>query len=126
MARDDPWKPGKVIPGDHISYDWFEVHTEPNFDEEGCVYSLNQWRAQIFRRLQGPSRKPRVPWVMSEKRIVLQLLKIQLETREIVKLNCLANNFKTRRGSVTQKVGEILLTQGTSNHATLLVDRERL
>ncbi|KAL5323150.1 hypothetical protein ACEPPN_007678 [Leptodophora sp. 'Broadleaf-Isolate-01'] len=74
-------------------YDWLEDHPEPSWDSAKSLSRLNQWRSQIFKRYFGVKRKPRDHWSVSEKNLVVKLMKKDLEKSSFVRWKRLANNY---------------------------------
>jgi hypothetical protein len=71
--RDDPIKPGKVIPGNPVCFDYLEFHPSVDWASPEHIKRLNQWRSQIFSRSFAPSRKPREMWLLAEKFLLDQI-----------------------------------------------------
>ncbi|KAH9222261.1 hypothetical protein DL95DRAFT_402235 [Leptodontidium sp. 2 PMI_412] len=83
-------------------YDWLEDHPEPSWDSAKSLSRLNQWRSQIFKRYFGVKRKPRDHWSVSEKNLVVKLMKKDLEKSSFVRWKRLANNYN----NITQGKGQ--------------------
>lgn len=123
--RDDPQHAGRVVPGQSVEYDYLETHTEPDWNNLEDIRALNIWRRQIFCRNFPPVRKPRPLWLQSEKKLLLNLMREQLERQKYLKWNRLTNSYNEQLAlaGVIQKAGEPFYKPIASSSAALKEDR---
>lgn len=74
LERDDPKKPGKVL---YRKATWHHQSTV-DWSNLASVRKLNERRGQLFKRLLGPSRGPRLIWTESEMFAVFEILQEHL------------------------------------------------
>jgi hypothetical protein len=122
--RDDPDHPGRVIAGNRVNYDYLEAHTEPDWNSVEDMRALNTWRRQIFGRNFPPIRKAREAWVESEKKVVLDLMRRQLDRHRYIKWNRLANDYNEKMQGVVQRAGEKFVKQGNRKTEGIVEDRD--
>ncbi|KAG4430402.1 hypothetical protein IFR05_014122 [Cadophora sp. M221] len=104
-------------------YDWLEDHPEPFWDSAQSITKLNQWCSQIFKRYFGVKRKPRDHWTVSEKKLVVKLMKKDLEKRSIVRWKRLANNYNKIMQGKVQDVEEAKVSKLVSKSDKLGEER---
>ncbi len=118
-------KSGQVIRGQHVTYDYLENHVAPDWNSAEDIRALNHWRRQIFGRNLPPIRKTRELWLQSEKDLVLDIMRDDLEKRNYVRWNAFANAFnrKMATAKVIQRAGEAFVSPGLRKADALTEDR---
>ena len=124
FEKQNPYKSAKWDYYGTKVYNWTDHHGEPSWDSAAGLSKLNQWRAQIFKRYFGVKRGPRDHWIVSEKDLVVKLMKEDLENSAFVRWKRLANNYNSAMNGQIQGTDEFLLSQSIGNKEYL--DEERL
>lgn len=124
FEKPNPYKRDKWDYHSTKPYNWLDNHDEPSWDSAASLSKLNQWRAQIFKRYFGVKRKPRDHWVVSEKNLVVKLMKKDLENSAFVRWKRLTNNYNTTMRGQIQGTDELLVSQLIGDKEYL--DEERL
>ena len=106
---------GKTVKRRYFSIDW---------TSQAEVIKLNAWREQIFRRTFGRNRQTRLPWLISEREVVLDIARRQLRKSSTLKMNRLANEYNKRIYGKTQRAGE-QLTNDKGKGLKRLIDEDR-
>ncbi|KUJ14883.1 uncharacterized protein LY89DRAFT_735944 [Mollisia scopiformis] len=104
MQTQDPDRPEEYIRGEKRTYTY--LHQNPDFHDKKDIMTINKWRQQVFSRCLGRIGKSRVPWLKSEKQLVLDLVRQQFQRRSMVKWNKLANTYNEIQDGVMQGVGD--------------------
>ncbi|KAG4435854.1 hypothetical protein IFR05_008651 [Cadophora sp. M221] len=111
-----------------IKFDYLEDHKEPTWEiSSPSLYKLNQWRNQIFRNYLGNKRATRGPYLVSEQKLIIELLKQQLEDPHRVRSaplwGRLANEYNRRLSEKIQSKGSRLVQEGVKKMPVLDYDR---
>ncbi|PVH87805.1 hypothetical protein DL98DRAFT_631979 [Cadophora sp. DSE1049] len=115
FEKPNPYKSDKWDYYSTKYYNWLDDHAEPSWDSAASLSKLNQWRAQIFKRYFGVKRKPRDHWVVSEKNLVVKLMKKDLENSAFVRWKRLANNYNQAMNGQIQGTDELLVSRLIGN-----------
>jgi len=118
-------KNGQVVRGQHVTYGYLQNHVGPDWNSAEDIRALNIWRRQIYSRNLPSIRKPRELWLQSEKDLVLDIMRDDLEKRNYVRWNALANAFnrKMAMAKVVQRAGEAFVSSGLRKADALTEDR---
>ncbi|KAH7369652.1 hypothetical protein BKA65DRAFT_544383 [Rhexocercosporidium sp. MPI-PUGE-AT-0058] len=111
-----------------IKFDYLENHKEPTWEiASKSLYKMNQWRNQIFRNYLGNKRPTRGPYLVVEQKLIIDLLRQQLEdplkVRPAPRWGRLINAYNRLLQDVIQKKGSRLVQSGVKNKPVLDYDR---
>ncbi|KAL2063997.1 hypothetical protein VTL71DRAFT_4491 [Oculimacula yallundae] len=108
-------------------FNWLEDHDEPSWESSTTLYPLNQWRGQILRKYLGNKQATKGNYLVSERELVLDLIKRQLldpeKLQDKIKWKRLANEYNSRMRGVIQPKGSQLVQDGAKKNAKTDCDR---
>ncbi|KAF8866350.1 hypothetical protein BDZ45DRAFT_683709 [Acephala macrosclerotiorum] len=104
-----------------VVYNYLEIpgHAHPDWNNKDEIWALNKWRRQIFKRSFRRIRKTRPLWLLSEKKLILDLVVEQLKAKPKLKWKRLANRYNSIQNSVVQQAGEKFLSKGKKKEEVL-------
>ncbi|KAG4435856.1 hypothetical protein IFR05_008653 [Cadophora sp. M221] len=111
---------GEMVPGTSLNYR-YSSRTLDVFDWNSIehISALNNWRQDVIHRRLEPLRKPRVYWLVSELKDLLDLAEIQLQTYGTLKWDLLVKTFNHQNAGLIDGADEELICRGRRSSSIL-------
>ncbi|KAH7369654.1 hypothetical protein BKA65DRAFT_544385 [Rhexocercosporidium sp. MPI-PUGE-AT-0058] len=108
----DPYSEGEMIPVTRFDYVYSRTADDFDWYNAEHIRALNNWRQQVLLRHMEPRRKPRPYWLSSERKALLELAEIQLQSYGTLKWDSLANAFSRQNVGLMDGPDEKLICRG--------------